>query len=192
MAGSKHLIWLLFLCSVFTSAVCDTFYIISAPGDSCPSVGQCYTLQQYADNPIIRSDINFLELQPGNHSLNTRLTVMPSNSVTNFSMTSVCGTVICSYPPTRGYITIDGVQNVYIGQMSFIDCYSNRIGTADNFIAEDSTFHSGGSTGLVLDGISNALIQRCSLSGVFHHQRNGFLYLRLTIGIIIREYAVSN
>ena len=158
----------LILYIVCRNVVCDTFHIISAPGDSCPAPsGQCYTLQQYADNPIIRSNIT-LDLQPGNHSLNSVLMLTMLNNVTNFHMTSTNGSVVCSGEDkdTRGRLSLSGIQSMYIARLTFIDCYNNKIEQMDNFITEDSTILEGNFTAWQFLDITNILIERCFFSRI--------------------------
>ena len=106
-----------FLCSsIWNNVLCSTVYIISTLGDNCPFSGQCYTLQQYADQPVVGSDIA-LEIQPGNHNLSTELSL--SSLITHLNITSNNGTIVCV---SQGSVQLDGVQNVHIKGVTFTDC----------------------------------------------------------------------
>ena len=162
-----HMFLLLILYTVCRTVVCDTFHIISAPDDSCPApLGQCYTLQQYADSPNVTGFNITLDLQPGNHSLTSVLMLTMLNDITNFHMTSTNGSVVCSGEDkeTRGRLSLSGIQSVYIEQLTFIDCYNNQIMEIGNFIAEDSTFLKGNFTAWQFLDITNIVIQRCLFS----------------------------
>ena len=157
---------LLIALAILKSATCDTLYIIPNTGDasSCPaSAGRCYTLQEYASNPTFASNLT-LELQPGNHSLNTTLSL--TTSVVNFTMVSINGVIVCSRSPTRGSITFEGVQNVRIvGQQNFVDCYT-RVRTANNLTVEGSMYQGGDSVGFQVSDVSYAHFQRTSFISV--------------------------
>ena len=166
------MLWLLILCSTCRNAACKTFYILSTPDDSCPDPNSayCFTLQWYADSRLIfvpNSDIN-LKLQPGNHNLNSPLKLTIMNNVANFSMTSTNGSVICSNEneDTGGRFSLSGVQNVYIGQLTFINCYNNKIEDMQNFITEDSTFLGGNSRAWMFLDIANIIVRRCLFSRI--------------------------
>lgn len=165
------MLWLLILCITCRNAASKTFYILSTPDDSCPApnLGQCFTLQQYADSRQIgyHSDIT-LKLQPGNHSLNSTLTLTILNNVANFSMTSTNGSVTCSgeNKDTGGRFSLSGVQNVYIGQLTFINCYNNKIEDMQTFITEDSTFLGGNFRAWEFLDIANIIVRRCLFSRI--------------------------
>ena len=167
------MLWLLILCIICRNTACETFYILSTPDDSCPASSesdQCYTLQQYADSPIIGSDSDItLELQPGNHNLNSPLTLTIMNNVANFSMTSTNGSITCNSENknTGGRFSFSGVQNVYIGQLTFINCYNNKIEDMKHFVTEDSTFLGGNSRAWIfLNNIANIIVRRCLFSRI--------------------------
>ena len=129
---SSCLLLVFFLCSsIWNNVLCSTVYIISTLGDNCPFFGQCYTLQQYADQPVVGSDIA-LEIQPGNHNLSTELSL--STLITHLNITSNNGTIVCV---SQGSVRLDGVQNVHIKGVTFTDCYYNVIRNVDSFILED-------------------------------------------------------
>ena len=156
------------LSTIYRNVACDTFHIISSPGDNCPALSdKCYTLQQYADHPLVRSNIT-LELQPGNHNLNSTLMLTTLDNVADFRMTSTNGSVICSGEDmdTRGRISLSGVQNVYIGQLTFKDCYNNKIEEVHSFISEDSTFLEGNFIAWQFNVTTNILVQRCLFSHI--------------------------
>ncbi len=152
--------------AILKSATCDTFYIIPNTGgvSSCPvSAGRCFTLHDYASNPMLTSNLT-LELLPGNHSLNTTLAL--TSSVVNFTMVSVNAIVVCGRSPNRGSITFEGVQTVnIIGQLNFVDCYA-RVRAANNLTVEGSTYHGGDSVGFQVSDITYARFQQTSFISV--------------------------
>jgi hypothetical protein len=83
-------------------------------------------------------------------------------------MTSINGTVTCNSErkDTGGRFSLSGVQNVYIGQLTFINCYNNRIEGMHNFITEDSKFLGGNFAAWQFLDISNILVRRCLFSGI--------------------------
>ena len=152
--------------AILKSGACNTFYIVPNTGagtGSCPvSAGRCYTLQEYASSPIVTSSL-VLQLLPGNHSLNTTLSL--TASVVNFTMVSDNGIIICGRSPSRGSITFEGVQTVHIGQLSFVDCYT-RVRNANNLTIEDSKYIGGDSVGFQVSDNSYAHFQRTSFISV--------------------------
>ena len=148
--------------AILKIAACDTFYIIPNTGGagSCPvSAGRCYTLHDYASNPMLTSNLT-LELLPGNHSLNTTLAL--NSSVVNFTMVSISTIVVCGRSPNRGSITFEAVQNVNIvGQIKFVDCYT-RVRAASNLTVEGSTYQGGDSVGFQVSEVTYARIQQTS------------------------------
>ena len=74
---------------------CERFNIVPSPNSPCPGefTGEpCLTLEQYVANPSLSSNITF-ELHPGNHRLDSQLSVSNINSFTMRANTSV--TVSC-------------------------------------------------------------------------------------------------
>ena len=152
--------------TVLKIAACDTFYIIPNTGGagSCPvSAGRCYTLHDYASNPMLTSNLT-LELLPGNHSLNT--TLAPNSSVVNFTMVSINTIIVCGRSPNRGSITFEEVQNVNIvGKINFVDCYT-RVRAASNLTVEGSTYQGGDSVGFQVSEVTYARFQQTSFISV--------------------------
>ena len=156
---------LFILLAILKNAACDTFYIVPNAGgtNSCPvSAGRCYTLQEYASSPIFTSNLT-LQLLPGNHSLNTTLSL--TASVVNFTVVSNNGAIICGRAPNRGSITFEGVQTVRIGQLSFVDCYT-RVRNANNLILEDNIYQGGDSVGFQVSDNGYAHFRRVSFISV--------------------------
>ena len=146
---------LLIVTALLKSAVCDTFYIVPTSGGvtSCPvSAGVCYTLHEYASSPVLSSNTT-LQLLPGNHSLNTTLSL--SSSVINFAMASDNGMVVCGRSPNTGSITFDEVQSVHIGQLNFVDCYTS-VRMADRLTVEDVVYQGGDSIGFQVRDVTSA------------------------------------
>ena len=106
-------------------ADCVRFTIVPSVDTPCPGefTGEsCITLQQYIVNPS-SSDVT-LELQPGNHRLDSQLT---ASSITSFTMiANTTATVTCNQPLQRYAewltLNLNNVQNVYIRGINFSSC----------------------------------------------------------------------
>ena len=143
-------------------AECETIHIIP-PGGSCqgaPTGVRCLTLQQYFNSLSSSSNI-FIELQPGNHSLEIGSGHgLEVSNADNFTMVSNGGILNCS-ENGRGdghnHIYIRDTRYVYIGTMSVIDCQSY-------FLCVNEVVIGGGSFNAVRDRTRSAI----TLSNVSH------------------------
>ena len=114
---------ILFALLLFTYAVqsgsSDRLNIIPSPDTACPGefTGEpCLTLLQYVTNPSLSSNIT-LELNPGSHYLDVRLTATNINSLTMTATTNA--SVTCSQ---QGEFSFQGLQLVHISGITFANC----------------------------------------------------------------------
>ena len=97
----------------------DRLSIIPSPDTACPGefTGEpCLTLLQYISNPSVSSNIT-LELNPGSHHLDARLTATNINSLTMRATTNV--SVTCSQ---QGEFYFQDLQLVHISGITFANC----------------------------------------------------------------------
>ena len=98
----------------------ERFNIVPSPDSPCPGefTGEpCLTLQQYVANPGLGSIT--LELNPGNHSLDSQLSVL---SVDSFVMrANISATVTCSQ---QGFYFYQ-LQLVHVTGITFVGCRMN-------------------------------------------------------------------
>ena len=100
---------------------CERFNIVPTPDSSCPGefTGEpCLTLEQYVANPSLSSNITF-ELHPGNHSLNSQLSVSNINSFTMRANTSA--TVICNQQLDTTFY-FNRLQQIHVSGITFVGC----------------------------------------------------------------------
>ena len=109
----------LLLSGVVEYSSCERFNIVPSPDSPCPGefTGEpCLSLQQYVANPSLSSDI-ILELHPGNHSLDSQLSVSNINSFTMRANTSA--TVTSSlHNPFYFY----QLQQIHVSGITFVGC----------------------------------------------------------------------
>ena len=165
---------------------CETIIVLASVNEVCPGTLQCTTLQQYASNPTLLSSGIVLELQPGNHTLNSELS---ATNLDNFTITGNNSRVVCTSASAE--ISFTSVQHVFITEVSFIGCdqnvlssngdsveirnvvfNQNRINIVESIntlIVMDSVFDGNSDTGLDLSGIvSTVTIESCVFSNNGH------------------------
>ena len=112
---------LFFMSNTVQYSSCERFNIVPSPDSPCPGefTGEpCLTLQQYVANPSLSSNITF-ELHPGNHRLDSQLSVSDINYFTMRANTSA--TVTCSrqiYTP----FYFNRLQQIYVSGITFVGC----------------------------------------------------------------------
>ena len=127
------LLVLVSVCSGYISS--EVYQIKSSSDDSCPRE-PCLTLSQFidkSDSYIVGNTT--LILQPGNHSLESVL------SVSNISMLSLHGTsntvIMCH---GSGRFELSNIPFICISTLTFIGCPGNRVDSIHQFTLEDSSF----------------------------------------------------
>ena len=113
---------LFFICSVFPHIGCERFNIVPSPDSPCPGEFDCLTLQQYAINPSLSSNTT-LELQPGDHSLDSLL-FMFKNTNSLEIRTNSTATVLCS---PSAYFSFSNLHQITVSGVTFIDCKMNLL-----------------------------------------------------------------
>ena len=105
-------------------ADCARFTIVPSVDTPCPGefTGEsCITLQQYIANPS-SSDVT-LELQPGNHQLDSQLT---ASSISSFTMiANTTATVTCNqqlFEASYLWLNLNQVETIHIGGITFSGC----------------------------------------------------------------------
>ena len=148
--------------------------------DDCPEGAQCTTLQEYASYSSQFSAV-VLELQPGNHTLSTRLSVA---NIDNFTIIGNDSRVVCTSGSGDSELSLTSVQNVFITEVSIIGCDQNVLSRngdsivirnvefrqnrenivelVNTVVVIDSVFDTNTDTALILTSIMNfATIEGC-------------------------------
>ena len=128
---------LLLLVSVCSSQVFSEVYqITSSSGDPCPR-DPCLTLSQFTNqtDSYLNDNITLI-FQPGNHSLNSVL------SVSHITMLSMYGTsssivILCN---GLGRFDLSSIPVVHVGNLTFIGCPGNKVESIHHFTLEYSSF----------------------------------------------------
>ena len=120
----------------------------------------CLTLQQFVERFSNDSYQNLasitLELDSGEHSLNSTLTFFNITSFVLKSGTATAATIICSQPGVR--LQLHSIEDVVISETTFVGCEEIEIVLVDQFRFENSSFRSSPNGSLVLNHTSNATI----------------------------------
>lgn len=149
IADSKHLAVVLLLVwttSYYTAG--ETFIITSSSNSFCPGEqteqpSVCFTLQQYFMSNWPRQRINVtLELQPGNHYLNSRVSV---SNILSYTFKGTNATVYCNWSKIdtisdmyffRGY-------SLYIEGITFSHCNRIHSNSVERFVFKNSGMNGG-------------------------------------------------
>ena len=155
-------LWLLLTVTIHSVAA-NRFYITLTSDDPCPAEHNgdtCFTIEHYISNSSLRSGLSniTLELQPGTHNLDTRLSI---SNISSFTVTGINATLCCVQP-----LTFSTTEVVHLSGINFVNCggFDTHVNEVNNFILEDSTFQSDGpfhieqSTNVV---IVNSIFTQC-------------------------------
>ena len=115
---------------------CEVYQITSTSGDRCP-MDPCLTLSQFTNqSDSYLNDNTTLIFQPGNHSLNSVLSV---SHITMLSMhTSSSNTVImCN---GLGRFDLSTIPVVHVRNITFIGCPGNKVESVQQFTLEYTSF----------------------------------------------------
>ena len=163
-----HTYWLILFMQAYANfASCKVYYIASSLSASCPQE-HCLTLSQFAasSNHYLGNDPNIhatLFLLPGNHSLDTSLTVSHTES---FSMINTHNsvTVFVNCASRFGRLEISQTSVASFKGLHFIGCGGNRFIRVDQLILEGTIFQGleGSGTALIMNGTSTAKITNSS------------------------------
>lgn len=153
---------------------CVRFTIV--PSVSTPCLSEltgvpCITLQQYIANPS-RTDVT-LDLQPGNHHLDSQLA---ASSIDSFTMSAnTMASVICNQQMQGSsfkWLSLNQLQNVYISGITFIGCTMTVARTANATIVRTSFVDRAICcySGLITFSSSSAMVDQC----IFTNNRGSF------------------
>ena len=146
---------LLFVCTYVGASDYTKFYIVTSPDSPCPGAATegdlCLTIQQYATNYSLYSSLNMvvLELQPGNHSLDSELTMSNIESFVMRGDGAAATTIHCGDRFYAG-LHFESVREVQISGITFVGCRQNRFNGSSNFVMMNSSFLTLTSTGTQL------------------------------------------
>ena len=164
-----QLITLVILQLHVTSASGNVYYITPSQNIPCPQL-PCLTLSHLAAcNLKNGSNVTRFLFLPGNHTLDSKLLLTDADSVSVTTINGEAAVVEC----TRqiGGFQISRIITVFLWSLHFVGCGGNIVSHVDHLTLEDITFQGmeGSGTALVLSGIPEANILRCS----FLHNTNG-------------------
>ena len=103
-------------------AVCERYHIVTSPDSPCPGERNgvfCFTLQQFTSIYSRASQSLILELEPGIHVLESRLTI------TGISLIEIIGrnaTIHCSPYYYAARLDFQSIEQVNISSITFVDC----------------------------------------------------------------------
>ena len=142
---------------LIASTQCETILILTSVNNDCPGevTSQCTTLQEFAS---IRSQVSLLEtdvileLQPGNHSLSTQLSVA---NIENFTVIGKDSQVVCAQ--NSGGFSLTSIQNIFITRISFIKCYQNVLSrNGDSVVIRNVEFRQN--RGNLIESVNTVMI----------------------------------
>ena len=143
---------------------CERFSIYTSPEILCPGelAGEpCLSLQQYVDNPSLSSDIA-LELQFGNHRLDSQLSVLNINT---FAMTAnTSATVTCNQQLSEPFY-FDRLQQIHVSGITLVGCRI-ELHSITNTTFERNSFMDRTSSGaaLLVQNSQSVVIRSCTFS----------------------------
>ena len=158
----------LLLLNAVEHSSCERFTIVPSPDSPCPGefTGEpCLTLQQYVANPSLSSNITF-ELQPGNHRLDSQISIQNMNSF--IMRANASATVTCNQQLQQTFY-FNRVQQVHVSGISFSGCRM-ELQYLTNVTFERSSFVDGTSYRCCYSGralyvwYSSVLIRQCIVS----------------------------
>ena len=145
---------LVILLHFIASSQCETIIILTSMNENCPGGLQCTTLQQYTITPSNDSEV-ILELQPGNHTLNSQLNVA---SIDNFMIIGNDSQVVCASDSDDSEISLISVRNVFITEVSFVGCDQNvLLRNGDSLELRNVEFHQNRAN--VIESVNSVVIK---------------------------------
>ena len=145
---------------------CLLYCVITSNDVLCPCQNMCITLEEISTNSTGYIDSNTtLILQPGNHTLNSNLSVSNISFFKLHSDEPSETRIVCK--PSAGLYFLQ-VSTIEVIGIEFTGCERASIFRAENFNLRDSTLVSenGNSKGLVLKETVAARITNCLFEGV--------------------------
>lgn len=144
-------------------------YIKPSQADSCPD-SPCHTLSQFTtdysnNSSIIRFEPNVsLFFLPGNHSLNSELSLVHMNNFSMLKDTQDNGAVTIECSAESGSFTISDTTFASMKGLHFVGCGGNAVARVEQLVIEDCTFQGveGKSTSMSLIEVTSASIVQSS------------------------------
>ena len=181
---------LLLISATAQYVACERIYIVSSTASNCPqdlnsTIDQCLTIQQYASGlthatRVIRDDILSLEMEPGNHRLESPIS-LSGISNNSFKLESIndAATISCSREIVNGFYVqgrmgVGRFHTVRITGVNFIGCDQNVVYDTNELLVEDVNFKFSRQSALALTNVLNATIIRSSISNLMCFQPTGF------------------
>ena len=142
----------------------ELLYIKPTMVTPCPGT-PCYTLMQYVNSPSISLNVTLVML-PGNHNLETELSVMNNVSFSLLTYLNTSLSRVTCY--SSGRLRFASIRFVKLSHVSFIGCGCNVAQSIDTFILQYSNFLnvstscSGGSWSVTSS--TDVIINNCTFS----------------------------
>ena len=200
--------------SITQSVKGETFYILIAPDHPCPvpennesqsahdamnrpseKGQQCFSLQEFVTNLDNFSDIdNFsLELEPGEHCLDSLLSVHTTSS---FAMISEAATINCT--SLHAGFELSSLEKVAINGISFMGCRDIEMFYISQLRFENSSLLIPDQGSLVLNSVHNVTIIGISFLGngnekaALHITNGSFVYVQFCTFSQLTTRAIYN
>ena len=134
------------------------FLIVPSRDSPCPGefTGEtCLTLLQYSrlNNPLVSTTDVTLELQPGIHRFDGRISVSRINS---FVLTGTDASLICTSSRSSQQFVFTFIANVQISGINLTNCLENQISSVTNFSMRDCSFKT---SSLILQDVNATIVQ---------------------------------
>ena len=131
-----HFSFLLLVSMCSSQVSCEVYQITSSSGDPCP-MDPCLTLSQFTNqSDSYLNDNTTLIFQPGNHSLNSVLSV---SHITMLSMHGSSSNTVISCN-VWGRFRLTNIPVVHVSNLTFIGCPGNTVISVQQFTLEYSSF----------------------------------------------------
>ena len=127
---------------LLVTADSETYYIASSTSSPCPGLQPCVPFSQLFSfetrwNSSLSLTLIFL---PGNHSLNSELSIEDMSELHVIGNSNYSTTIHCKKLANFSFIGIDLVS---INNLRFVGCSGNKVDSVQQFIIEDSMFTGG-------------------------------------------------
>ena len=163
---SPFVLWAVaLLCMLLCVVECHLYCVIPSYDAPCHCQDSCLTLSEISTNTTYYLDSNTsLILQPGDHTLDSNLTVSNISVFKLYSEGSLTTRITCNQFASFYFFEVSTIE---ITGLEFVACTRSSVTRSDNFALQDSILISenGSSTALVLNQTLAASIVNCSFQG---------------------------
>ena len=136
--------------------VCSQFYIVVSSDTPCLSRLPCLSLQQFISNSTLSSANATLELESGNHVLDTNIEI---SGGTYFTMAAtVNASIICR---SSNSIRVQRVERVKINGTTFIGCETVEVSYATSAVIIRNHFYNSNGAYALRISSESALVESC-------------------------------